>query len=301
GSPGHAPFGGPALLSGHLQLYENGHLLGDALIGFGGAVTITPGTLSPGEHVLTAVAVDRAGNASPASAPFHLTIAADTAGPTPTPFNQPTEGDDVLQAAPGFLDVQGGGGADTLQGAAVADVLRGGLGDDLIVGGAAYNEINGNQGEDTIIGRSRVGDSLMGGQGADVIDASGSTGRDSINGNLGDDVIHAGSGGATLWGGQGDDIILGGAGADWVSGDRGHNTVAGGAGADVFHGVVEGFQRVLDFNAAEGDRVQIDTGVGYQVSQLGGDTVIDLAGGQGQVVLMGVQSSSLSGGWIFQA
>ena len=37
---------------------------------------------------------------------------------------------------PGFLDVQGGAGADTLEGMDVADVLRGGVGNDLILGGS---------------------------------------------------------------------------------------------------------------------------------------------------------------------
>jgi len=296
GSPGHAPYGGPALMSGHLQLYEGDRLVGDAVLGYGGTVTITPGALSPGDHTFTAVAVDRAGNVSAASAPFHLTIAADG----PAPAAAPTEGADLIQAGPGMLDIFGGSGADTIRGADTPDTLLGGQGDDFITGGSAYNEINGNQGRDTIVGRSRTGDSLMGGQGDDVIDATASTGHDSVNGNLGDDVIRGGSGGVTLWGGQGDDLIFGGSGDDWISGDRGNNTMTGGGGADVFHALSSGREVVTDFRLSEGDRVQLDPGVSYLVSQQGGDTVIDLSGG-GQVLLANVQASTLTGGWIFHA
>ena len=299
GSPGHPPYGGPPLLSGSIRLYEGDHLVGDAMIGFGGEVTITSGALAAGEHVLTAVAVDRAGNASPASAPFHLVVGPDAPQTTPGVSHRPTDGDDLLQAGPGFLQVFGGAGADTIQGGDAPDTLNGGPGSDRIVGGVGHNEVNGNQGEDTIIGRSTVGDVLLGGRGNDLIDATAATGHDSINGNLGADTIEGGAAGAHLWGGQGDDVIIGGAGADWISGDRGQNTVTGGGGADVFHGLASGFQRVTDFSLAQGDRVQIDAGVGFHISQSGADTVVALDGG-GQVVLAGVQASSLSGNWIFQ-
>ena len=55
---------------------------------------------------------------------------------------------------------------------------------------------------------------------------------------------------------------------------------------------------MLDFNIAEGDRVMLDPGTTYAVSQVGADTVIDMGGGN-QMVLVGVQLSSLTSGWIF--
>ena len=58
-SPGHAPFGGPPLLGGHIQLYEGRLLVSETTLGFDGVVTITPDSLSRGLHTLTAVAVDR--------------------------------------------------------------------------------------------------------------------------------------------------------------------------------------------------------------------------------------------------
>ena len=102
-------------------------------------------------------------------------------------------------------------------------------------------------------------------------------------------------------GGQGDDVIYGDAGNDWISGDRGNDTMTGGAGADTFHTFSgAGIDKVTDFNAAEGDRVQLDQGTHYTVSQVGADTVIDMGNGD-QMILVGVQLSSLPQGWIFGA
>ena len=59
-----------------------------------------------------------------------------------------------------------------------------------------------------------------------------------------------------------------------------------------------GIDRVLDFNLAEGDRVMLDPGTTFTVSQVGADTVIDMGGGN-QMILVGVQMSTLTPGWIF--
>jgi serralysin len=77
--------------------------------------------------------------------------------------------------------------------------------------------------------------------------------------------------------------------------------VTGETGADIFHTFGEaGLDRVTDFNCAEGDRVQLDPGTTYRVAQSGADAVINMGGG-GQMVLVGVQMSSLTGDWIFGA
>jgi serralysin len=55
---------------------------------------------------------------------------------------------------------------------------------------------------------------------------------------------------------------------------------------------------VLDFSLAEGDRVMLDPGTTYTVSQAGADTVIDMGNGN-QMILVGVQLSTLVGNWIF--
>ena len=120
----------------------------------------------------------------------------------------------------------------------------------------------------------------------------GSTGADTVDGGAGNDIVR---------GGQDDDAVFGWGGADWLSGDRGADTLQGGAGADTFHVFAEsGVDLVLDFNAAEGDRVNLLAGTQYATAQMGADTVITLTGG-GEMILVGVQLSSLPAGWIYGA
>ena len=215
------------------------------------------------------------------------------------------DGNDVIVAGSGPDTVFGGNGDDTIYGASTflasnpfeTSYLRGDDGNDSIVGAGGFDDINGNKGNDTIDGGAGGGDWLVGGQNNDLITAH--TGQNILYGNLGDDTLNAGSGGDLMRGGQGNDILLGGAGNDWLSGDRGNDTLTGGAGADTFHTFSgAGIDRVLDFHIAEGDKVQVDAGTTWTVTQVGSDTVIDMGGGD-QMILVGVQASTLTGGWIF--
>jgi len=217
----------------------------------------------------------------------------------PPPEGGGTAGDDNLQAHAGVTGIDGGAGNDTITGWSGGDVLRGGDGNDVIHGGAGFDDINGNKGDDTIDGGGSGGDWLVGGQGNDLITGQGDF--SILYGNLGNDTIHGGSGNEWLRGGQGDDVLNGGAGNDWISGDRGADTETGGAGADTFNGFAGiGMDRVTDFNAAEGDRIQLDPGTHYTVSQVGADTVVDLGNGD-ELLLANVQLSTLPPGWIFGA
>jgi serralysin len=75
--------------------------------------------------------------------------------------------------------------------------------------------------------------------------------------------------------------------------------VTGGLGADRFHtSGGAGLDFVVDFNLTEGDRVMLDPGTTYTLAQVGADTVINMDGG-GQMILAGVQLSTLTPGWIF--
>ena len=209
-------------------------------------------------------------------------------------------GGQVITGAPGGDTIQAPDTNDTITGGSGgANYLRGNGGDDSIQGGALFDDINGNKGNDTIDGGSGGGDWLVGGQGDDSITAHAGGGL--LYGNLGNDTL-SGSGGADiLRGGQGDDSLFGGAGDDFISGDRGNDTETGGAGADIFHTSQDaGIDRVLDFHLSEGDRVQLDPGTTFTVTQVGADTVIDLGAGN-QMVLVGVQMSTLTPGWIFGA
>jgi hypothetical protein len=192
--------------------------------------------------------------------------------------------------------VTGGTGDDTIAANAGSNYLRGAEGDDAITGGTGFDDINGNQGNDTLHGGAGD-DWVVGGKNNDV--QFGDDGNDIVWGNLGDDTLDGGNGNDQVRGGQGDDVLNGGAGNDYISGDRGNDTETGGPGADIFHSFSgAGIDRVLDFNAGEGDRVMLDPGTPYTVSQVGADTVVDMGAGD-QVILVGVQLSTLPTGWIF--
>jgi hypothetical protein len=120
----------------------------------------------------------------------------------------------------------------------------------------------------------------------------GTEGPDVIYGRGGNDVLRGRGGDDMLRGGKGDDRIEGGDGDDWLSGDRGDDTLTGGRGADVFHSSTDaGLDLVTDFNAAEGDRIELDRGSAYTIRQAGADTVIEMRGTRR--VLKGVDAAAL--------
>ena len=215
------------------------------------------------------------------------------AGGTPGQMLFGAAGGDTLQAGAGDDTITGGAGG--------SNYLRGNDGDDVINGGNAFDDINGNMGNDTAHGNAGD-DWVVGGKGDDLL--FGDAGDDIVLGNLGNDTVNGGDGNDVVRGGQGDDSLTGGPGADFVSGDRGNDTMTGGPGADIFHSSQDaGIDKVLDFNLAEGDRVQLDPGTTFTVSQVGADTVIDMGpspgGALNEVILVGVQMSTLTPGWIF--
>jgi serralysin len=220
----------------------------------------------------------------------------------------------VISAAGGNDYVLGWDGNDTIDGAGGNDTIWGGLGDDLIgdtvggsnflrgeegndqiAGGSGFDDIHGNMGNDTAVGGAGD-DWVVGGKDNDVL--FGDAGGDLVYGNLGSDTLDGGDGDDVVRGGQQDDVLRGGAGNDFLSGDRDNDTITGGTGADTFHSHGDaGIDRVTDFNRAEGDRVLLLTGTTYTVNQVGGDVVINMNGG-GQLILVGVSMSSLTGNWI---
>ncbi|MDB5423779.1 MAG: hypothetical protein JWQ29_1195 [Phenylobacterium sp.] len=205
-------------------------------------------------------------------------------------------GADILVGGSGGDRMFGGTGNDTISDVAGTNYLRGDEGDDRIVGGAGFDDANGNMGNDTVNGGGGD-DYSVGGKDNDSLTGDG--GGDIVWGNLGNDTCDGGDGNDQVRGGQGDDSVAGGAGDDFVSGDRGNDTISGGSGADLFHGSQDaGIDRVLDFSLAEGDRVMLDPGTTYTLAQAGADTVIDMGGGH-QMILVGVQLTTLTPGWIF--
>ncbi|WP_372785778.1 NF038122 family metalloprotease [Phenylobacterium sp.] len=208
-----------------------------------------------------------------------------------------TAGNDVLvgQAAGSIIMAQTGN--DTITGDDAQNYLRGDEGDDSVSGGSAFDDINGNMGNDTLHGNDG-NDWVVGGKDNDL--QFGDAGDDVVWGNLGNDTLDGGDGADQVRGGQGDDVLTGGAGNDYISGDRGNDTESGGAGADLFHGSQDaGIDRVLDFHLSEGDRVMLDPGTTYTVTQVGADTVIDMGTPGNQMILVGVTMSTLPPGTIF--
>jgi len=219
-----------------------------------------------------------------------------TGGAPTGPSTTPTAGNDQLSATPAATEIHALAGDDTITGTTTPDYLRGDDGDDSISGGTAFDDINGNMGNDTAHGNAGD-DWVVGGKDQDVL--FGDDGDDIVLGNLGNDTLDGGAGNDVVRGGQGNDSLAGGAGNDFISGDRGDDTMTGGPGADNFHSSQDaGIDRVLDFSVAEGDRVQLDPGTTFTVSQVGADTVIDMGGGN-QMILVGVQMSTLPPGTIF--
>jgi Ca2+-binding RTX toxin-like protein len=204
-------------------------------------------------------------------------------------------GADFLDGGEGNDSVTAGAGNDTVVDPDGTNYLRGDEGDDYCVGGFGFDDINGNMGADTVM--TGPGDDYsVGGKDNDLL--FGDDGNDIVYGNLGDDSCDGGSGADIVRGGQGNDTLSGGPGADFVSGDRGDDTMIGGTGADNFHSSSDaGIDRVLDFSVAQGDRVQLDPGTTFTVSQVGDDTIVQLTAGQ--VILVGVSMSSLLSSSIF--
>jgi Ca2+-binding RTX toxin-like protein len=206
------------------------------------------------------------------------------------------EGDDVLFGGAGGDRMLAGLDNDSVDGGDGANYLRGEAGDDFVTGGADHDDINGNMGRDTI--HAGDGDDWVhGGKDDDVILAGG--GADLVFGDLGDDIAGGGEGDDMMHGGDGQDILRGDGGADTLIGDLGRDTLDGGLGADVFVASANsGDDRVIFFSADEGDRVLLEPGTAYALSQEGADTVITM--GASHMVLAGVQLSTLPAGWLIE-
>jgi Ca2+-binding RTX toxin-like protein len=132
-------------------------------------------------------------------------------------------------------------------------------------------------GDDSIVVTNLAGSGIKrvvldGGAGNDTLDASATNVRAEIYGRAGNDILLGGSASDFLSGGDGNDSLRGGRGADVLSGDAGNDRLddgsadgaldflIGGTGADTFvrRRSVFGFnESVLDFNAAQGDTVQV--------------------------------------------
>lgn len=225
-------------------------------------------------------------------------------------------GADLYDGGAGADTIEGGEGADTLNGGDGDDQVYAGLDDDAVEGGSGANYLRGEEGDDAVDGGDDF-DDINGNMGADTLDAGG--GDDWVHGGKDDDIVFGGAGNDlafgdrgsdTVGGGLGDDSLSGGDahdilrgddGDDTLAGEAGNDTMDGGIGADVFiFGEENGVDRVMGFNAGEGDTVVIAGGLEVEVSQAGADVVITAADG-GQMILAGVNLASLPQNWLTAA
>jgi Ca2+-binding RTX toxin-like protein len=170
--------------------------------------------------------------------------------------------------------IKGGAGNDTLTGGANADTIYGGPGNDTIAGGGGADILYGDAGNDTFDQGATTdgGDTLNGGAGIDTVDysarsiavtikldgtatsgealeldkvmadvenAKGGGGDDTIVGSAADNTLDGGAGNDTISGGLGNDTLIGGAGNDTLNGDAGDDVFdmgAAAAGNDAIHG-----------------------------------------------------------------
>lgn len=177
-------------------------------------------------------------------------------------------GDDTYDGLSGNDQVDGGAGNDTLRtgspigtdiggsrldGGSGNDLLTAGIAQDTLSGGDDSDTLNGGDGDDALDG-GNGSDKLYGGEGDDTL-----FGGDWITGSAADgaDLLDGGGGNDQLNGWDGDDTLLGGAGNDRLNGSVGADTLTGGAGADIFFygSPIEGSDIILDFNRAEGDKI----------------------------------------------
>ena len=128
----------------------------------------------------------------------------------------------------------------------------------------------------------------------------GNEGKDRLYGNKGDDLIyggksndwqHGGKGNDALYGNLGDDLIFGGIDNDTLHGGQGDDVLSGNLGADVFN-LSAGSDQVMDFEANEGDLIQIRSGLVYSIQSHGSDLLINAD--IGSLLLVGTEVSSFN-------
>lgn len=206
-------------------------------------------------------------------------------------------GNDTISAGPGNDVINGGAGNDS---------INGNEGNDIIDGGTGADVMHGDEGTDTVTYASRTADvsvtiddlvgdgeagegdnvtltidTVIGGDGNDMISVDNFAGSRYFVGAAGDD---------TLIGGFGDDRLLGGIGNDLLDGQAGNDALIGASGADTFIGG-EGRDRVDYYYEKRNVNISLDgvanDGVGKSERDNVGADVENLYGGQGHDVITG--------------
>lgn len=147
----------------------------------------------------------------------------------------------------GDVTLFGGGGNDLLKGGAGNDSISGEAGNDTLTGAGGANDLNGGDGTDQVAESGDVDFTLLaaelasalgtdnlisietakltGGSSDNTLDASGFTGKATLQGGNGADTLIGGSNADSLEGGNGDDVLTGGLGNDTFNGGANSDTI----------------------------------------------------------------------------
>jgi serralysin len=130
---------------------------------------------------------------------------------------------------------------------------------------------------------------------------SGKAGDDILAGRGGNDRLNGGGGNDNLLGENGNDRLNGGAGDDVLTGGAGRDHLTGGAGADrfVFSEFSDRGDRITDFNAAAGDKIDVSAlldAYGYKGTNPFADGTIDFKDvGQGERLDVHIGGKDIAG------
>ncbi len=190
-------------------------------------------------------------------------------------------GSDLINAGDGEDRLFGGSGNDTLFGLNDNDFLHGGLGNDSIDGGDGVDTVSfANAVPDTALGVLTAGNfgagvnvNLFIGNSSGVFGSDsisnvenliGSSGNDTLSGDLGDNVISGGRGNDLMFGNNGDDVLVLEDGEDQAYGGDGDDTFAVGAGKATIFG--EAGYDTIEFEVALGTMLLDFSQGGYDVA-----------------------------------
>ncbi|ETX30615.1 type I secretion protein [Roseivivax isoporae LMG 25204] len=220
-------------------------------------------------------------------------------------------GNDTISTGDDRDTVLGGAGNDVIEAGVDDDLVDGGTGDDLITDAQGADTITGGQGDDTIVAGTDTYSDYP--DGAFPIplgfeaDPNTGDGRDSVQGNTGNDLIFTGDDADTIDGGADndtidagidDDLVMGGIGDDSILGGHGSDTLDGGQGDDFIDGSnLAALELTDDVDPSpENDRDSIDGALGND-TLIGGDDDDTLNGGSGNDLLDGgIDEDVLNGG-----
>ena len=136
--------------------------------------------------------------------------------------------------------------------------------------------------------------------GVQSVTVTGGSANDTLRGGAGSDNLSGMGGADSHAGGAGDNKLNGGEGGDTITGGAGKDVLVGGAGADLFlFGAGDGRDKVRDFDGVGGDRLLLDAGTTYALTDnAAGHAVVNLGHGTALTVL-NVDASALDDWLVF--